>query len=218
MLVGNDNHLLMYYVGFERLAKIPYRMMIGSAISLDAGVTFQKTTEAPVLDRVLDELFFRAGPLVFRDGQEFVMLYAGGSHWKSVGGHLRPVYDLRVTHSSDGYQWESPGQVILPVDDRNFGFGRPWLGPPTDSPSVQVLLSVRDADTSRYRMGIASFGRDWDLVSLQYGIGLEPNLEAPEAENTVFAATVSVGSKLWCFYNGDDFGRDGVLLAELLEP
>jgi hypothetical protein len=32
----------------------------------------------------------------------------------------------------------------------------------------------------------------------------------------MYAAAITAHGKTWCFYNGNDFGRDGFALAELI--
>jgi hypothetical protein len=51
---------------------------------------------------------------------------------------------------------------------------------------------------------------------VQLGIGLEPEGTGFESDATLFAATLEVDGRIWCVYNGNDFGRHGVALAELM--
>lgn len=212
-----DGATLMYYAGFEKLKSIRYRIMVGLAISKDRGKSFERVSQAPILDRAPGELFIRGGPFVRITKQGYEMIYAGGSSWRKVGGREQPVYDLRRVLSEDGIKWNSVSQIIIPTDNRNFAFGRPWIYT-SSRKQTTMFVSVRDSHSKSYRMAIARFSKDWDLNSLDYGIGLDPDGRGSESIQTTFAATIRVAGTTWCFYNGNDFGQDGVLLAELVSP
>ena len=209
-----SGELRMYYAGFERLSTVRYRIMVGIALSADGGKSFTRNSQAPALDRIDGELMFRGGPLVLPDGDGYSMIYAGGGSWIASDEKELPVYDLRVAHSRDGLTWDGPGRVIIPTDDSKHGFGRPWLYETTEE-GITLLLSIRDRESGRYRVGSATLDKKLRLGSLSYGIGLEPSDSAFETRSTLFAATITCAGREWCFYNGNDFGVDGVAVAEL---
>ena len=44
-------------------------------------------------------------------------------------------------------------------------------------------------------------------------LGLEPNGEGEEQRMTAYSAVVRSGRKYFMFYNGSDYGKNGILLA-----
>lgn len=207
--------LLMHYAGFELLSAVRYRIMVGAAISEDEGQTFHRVSEVPVLDRVDGESLFRGGPFVSRITNGYEMLYVGGEDWVDIDGKLIPSYSLRRIHSADAMQWDEPAETVLPSTENFVGYGRPWpFRHPTQG--SKLLVSVRDVTSKRYRMAVAQMDESRGFSDVELGIGLEPQGGGFESHDTIFAATVEVEGRIWCFYNGNNFGSDGVALAELV--
>ena len=211
-----DGTVRMYYAGFELLTRIRYRILTGVAISWDGGDSFSRQSQVPLLERSEEQLAFRCGASVWPSDDSFRMYYVGGSDWTELAGRQVPSYELFVTESTSPSVWPSPGRKILPVDDLCAAYGRPW---PLQLPNgISLLLfSVRDRALGEYRMASAPLSADGSLGPLEMGIGLEPPERTYASSVTLHAATITVEGRTWCFYNGDDFGRDGFAVAELVE-
>ena len=51
-----DNLIYLYYVGFQLAVKIPYFMFGGLAISYDNGDSFERVSENPILEKMMNYL------------------------------------------------------------------------------------------------------------------------------------------------------------------
>jgi len=207
--------LYMYYAGFELCTQVRYRVFSGLAISEDGGETFRRANRAPVLDRGDDELLFRGGPFVRRDGERFRMWYVGGSGWTDVAGKTLPVYDLRSVDSDDGIRWPAQGPVCLPLNHADeHGFGRPWVLPADGG--FEMFYSIRSRSAGAYRLGYArsADGLHWarDDARMQ----LDVSAQGFDSKAIMYSAVVDVDGRRYCFYNGNQFGIDGFAVAEAL--
>ncbi len=208
-----DGRLLMYYVGFELGTKIRYRLLSGLAVSTDHGLSFTRHSPTPILERSAQDLYFRGGPYVVVEKDRFRMWYVGGSSWLEVNGKTLPEYRIKYLESTDGVTWSGDGQVVIDITrDDEHGFGRPWV---MEHPQrgYSMYYSIRRKSLGAYRMGYATSrdGLVWDRQD--DAIGLDAGPDAYDNHAIMYAAVVEVGGRTYCYYNGNDFGKDGFAVA-----
>lgn len=210
-----DGRMFMYYVGFELGTKIRYRLLTGLAVSEDGGEIFQRYSPVPILERTKSELFFRGGPYCLRESERFRLWYVAGSEWIDLDGKPMPVYDVRYAESDDGIHWPEKGEVqISIVDPDEHGFGRPCVIPKSDG-GYRMFYSVRRRSFGAYRLGYAESedGRVWKRMDDK--LNLDVSLGSFDSEAIMYAAPLVVDDRLYVFYNGNEFGRDGFAVAVL---
>jgi hypothetical protein len=68
-----------------------------------------------------------------------------------------------------------------------------------------------------YRMGFAkSMDSEIEWQRKDEELGLDVTKGSFDSDAIMYAAAITAHGKTWCFYNGNDFGRDGFALAELI--
>ena len=208
-----DGRLFMYYVGFELCHHIRYRLLTGLAISEDNGLTFHRHKKTPILERSSEEQHFRCGPFVTLDKNLFRMWYVAGSDWESIDGKEMPIYDIRYMESADGFSWPDYGRVVLPVSlAQEHGFGRPYVM--QDGNTYRMHYSIRKRNPAGYRLGFALSENGLDWIRKDSEIGIDISASKYDSDAVEYGAEISVGGKTWFLYNGNDFGRDGLCMAE----
>jgi predicted GH43/DUF377 family glycosyl hydrolase len=212
VLRGQDGRLWMYYVGFELCHHIRYRLLSGLAISDDEGDSFQRYSEAPILERSMHELHFRGGPFVLQDEGRFRMWYVAGSAWETIDGKSMPLYDIRLVESADGVTWPSVGRVVLEVTSAEHGFGRPYVL--RDAEGYRMHYSIRRRNPARYRLGYATSvdGVHWTRHDDVIGLDVSPG--GWDSDSVEYGAEIRAGGHDWLLYNGDDFGVTGFGIAQ----
>lgn len=207
-----DGRMLMYYVGFEIGSRIRYRLLTGLAVSEDGGMTFRRMSDTPILERSDAELYFRAGPFVVQDGDRFRMWYVAGSRWIELDGKSMPEYRIMYLESADGVHWGPAGRLVMDITrEDEYGFGRPWVL--RDPAGYSLYYSVRRKSHRAYRMGYARSrdGLSWDRQDDRLNLDAGPG-DFDDAAIS-YAAPIELDGTTWCFYNGNDFGREGFALA-----
>lgn len=208
--------LFMYYAGFELCTHIRYRIFSGLAVSIDGGMSFQRHSRAPILDRTDDELFFRGGPFALYDEGVFKLWYVAGSKWTSLNDKLMPVYDLRYQESKDGIHWSDTGKLSMAITGKDeHGFGRPWVvkRAPND---YQLFYSIRRRSFAAYRLGYAESTDGINWLRKDEEMGLEVSPGGFDSDAIMYSAVISISDKTYCFYNGNNFGERGFGVAELM--
>jgi hypothetical protein len=212
--LGNGK-MFMYYVGFELGTKIRYRLLTGLAISEDRGDTFRRYSTTPVLERTSTELYFRCGPYCLYGPQRFRLWYVAGSEWTSLDGKYMPVYDIRYAESEDGIHWPDQGEIQIPITEPDeHGFGRPCVVPKLDG-GYRMFYSVRRRSFGSYRLGYAESEDGYVWTRMDHKLNLDVTPGSFDSDAIMYAAPIMIEDKLYVFYNGNAFGRDGFAIAML---
>lgn len=214
----NDGRVYLYYTGFQLGHKIRHYNFGGLAISNDGGQSFQRYSEAPVMDRADEGLFVRAGQSIEKaeDGG-FHVIYSAGSSWHMCLGELRPVYDVFYQKSPDGIQLEKAGKKIVTCDlSIEHGLGRPQIIRLGDM--YYAFYTRRIIEGMKYFIGCAR-SKDcntWERIDHVFdGIAYGSEDEF-DCDMIYFPAAVKISdSKALLFYSGNYFGKDGLGAIEL---
>ena len=208
-----SGELYMYYAGFEICEKIRYRILTGLAISKDNGETFFRYSECPVLERADEENYFRCGAHVTYENGTFRMWYIAGSSWIQLQGVMYPKYNMRYLESADGVTWPQSGSVVLETDETVHGYGRPWLLTDINGNS-DLFYSARDIKTSKYSIGLARKSREFGWHRVDSESGFSVGESSFTKDSLMFASFARHENRVYCFYNGDQFGEEGFAFAE----
>lgn len=212
-----NGRMLMYYVGFELGTRIRYRLLSGLATSDDDGVTFERHSQVPILERRPDDLYFRGGPYVLHENGRFRMWYVGGSRWLDIEGKSMPEYRVKYIESADGTTWSGSGRLVLDITEPDeHGFGRPWIMP-HPAGGYEMYFSVRRKSLRAYRMGYAVSPDGLTWLRKDEEMGLDITSGAFDSDAIMYAAPIRIASGMHCYYNGNDFGRDGFAVATRLD-
>jgi predicted GH43/DUF377 family glycosyl hydrolase len=201
--------LRMYYSGFQLQTKIPYTIFSGLAASESTDDDFRRSREAPILDRTEGELFFRASPLVLRDGGRWRMWYFGGSDWIQTQRKALPCYSLRHIESDDGISWSGRSTECLVPKAPEIGFGRPFVL--RDGSLYRMWYSIRSPQG--YRLGYATSPDGLQWTREDDSVGIKPSQTGWDSEMICYAAVVPTAAHWLMFYNGNNYGRTGVGVA-----
>lgn len=205
----------MYYAGFELFQKIRYKLFTGLAISSDGGLNFIKHSITPIIDRSPGESNFRAGPYCIKSGHSFKLWYVAGEEWLDINGKSMPMYEIRFMESSDGINWPKNGSIVIPIESQDeHGFGRPYVFQSKDG-LYQMFYSVRRKSFQAYRMGYAESNDCEKWMRHDEYLNLDTTKNSFDSDAIMYAAPFYINEKLHIFYNGNNFGFDGIGLAVL---
>lgn len=218
-VVRDGASIRLYYSGWARLAgRAPYHNTTGLALSDDGGRTFRRACAGPVLDRSPGEPFSATSPCVLVDQGVWHAFYSAGLGWIEIDGKLEHVYDLRHAVSSDGIEWRRTPQPALPQTFAEEAITRPTLLRLTDG-RWAMWFCHRGSRGFRggahaYRIGFASSTDLWTWMRDDALAGIDVSPDGFDSQMIAYPCVVRVGDRTLMFYNGNDFGREGLAWAE----
>jgi hypothetical protein len=223
VLVGDK--VYAYTCGWSQRVSVSVETSIGLAISEDNGETFTRFGDGPILSASVNEPMLVGDGFVKEYDGQFHMWYIFGKEWLTETANEPParVYKIGYASSSNGIEWKKNdgAEIIQSV-----------LGP-DECQALPSILKIgklyhmvfcyrhatdfRTNPTRAYKLGYAYSS---DLVSWTRNdslLGL--NFTDPSWDNEMqcYPNIFNIGNKVFLLYNGNQFGRFGFGLAELLD-
>ena len=202
----SNNEKALYYIGWNPGSTVRMHLFGGLAISNDNGKTFTRWSESPIIERNKNDHYLNTAPWVVKVEDGFRMYYVSGVEWKHKD---LPRYNIKVAFSSNGKDWVRNGHICINFknEDEN-ALARPYVI--KDGSIWKMWFAYKGA---AYKIGYAESvdGINWDRNdSYNYFLGGESNFDSKMME---YAAIVSYKNRKYMFYNGNNYGYDGIGLA-----
>jgi hypothetical protein len=211
-VLARPDGLSLYYIGWQRAARVPYLLLAGLANSPD-GTTFERLRRTPVLERTSREPWVRSAITIIRQANQLRAWYVSATGWTTFEDRPVPTYILRSAESTDGIVWrEQAAAAIDFATPDEFGFGRPWV---IQDPGVlRMWYSIR-SHSRPYRIGYAESNDRTAWVRKDDSVGIEASPSGWDSEMLCFPCVIDAGGQRLMFYNGNRHGRTGFGAAVL---
>lgn len=210
--------------GWNRRVSVSVDTAIGLAISRNDGLTFQRIGSGPVLAASQNEPCLVGDGFVKVINHVFHMWYIFGTGWKKYATDAAPDRTYKIGHatSADGIEWtKEEARCIIP--DR--------LGP-DESQALPTVIGIgkrhhmffcyRESFDFRKTTGRGyRIGHAWsdDLVNWMRD-DEQPQLAGTpndwDSDMQCYPHIFECDEKIYLLYNGNEFGRYGFGLAELI--
>jgi sucrose-6-phosphate hydrolase SacC (GH32 family) len=194
--VEHEGKVYLYYSGWSRSSSVPYTNSTGLAVSEDWGKTFTKISDGPILGKSLHDPYSATSPCVLKDKNGWYMWYCSGTDWIQIRDKYEHTYDIKYAHSRDGILWQTSGEIIIKAKVEGEAITRPYVM--QDTAGYHMWFCYRGSQdfrdgTDAYRIGYAYSNdlRSWQRDDAKAGI------------------TLSKDGRMYMFYNGNSFGREG---------
>jgi len=201
-----DGQLHLYYIGWNPGSTVRVHLFGGLAISSDKGESFERWSRAPIIERCPVDPFLNTAPWVVKFEQGYRMYYVSGCGW--VHKDL-PRYNIKTATSRDGKIWHRDGHVCIDfANESENALARPYVL--YEDGVWKMWFSHKGED---YRLGYAESD---DGVIWQRGdelAGLDVSEDGWDSEMLEYAAIVNFEGQHFMFYNGNNYGYDGIGLA-----
>ncbi len=196
----------LYYIGWNPGSTVRMHIFGGLAISKDGGKTFERWSRAPILERTRTDPYLNTAPWVVRTGDGYRIFYVSGHEWLNKD---LPRYNIKTGHSQDGKHWVREGHVCLDFkDDTEHALARPYVI--LADGLWRMWFSYKSVE---YRIGYAESrdGLNWERLDHLASIDVSPS--GFDSEMVEYAAVVRHDDHCFMFYNGNNYGFDGIGLA-----
>jgi len=201
----------LYYVGFKPGGTTRMDLFGGLAISEDQGLSFERYSEAPILERSKINPFINTAPFVLKERDLWRMYYVGGVEW--IHKDL-PRYNIQYATSSDGLEWKRGGHVCIDFASKEeHALAKPWVIKEND---VYKMWFGYKGDASKggaYVIGYAESKDGFNWIRNDDYAGIDCSKSGWDSEMIEYATVVIYQDRKYMFYNGNAYGRDGFGLA-----
>lgn len=205
-VIEDGDELRLYYIGWNPGSTVRMHLFGGLAISTDGGRTFTRWSRAPIIERCPTDPFLNTAPWVVKADDGWNMYYVSGTGWRHKD---LPRYNIKLARSPDGKTWHRDGHVCIDfVDESENALARPYV---VREDGVWKMWFAHKGDA--YRLGYAESadGAAWRRDPA--GAGIAPGPDGFDSDMQEYAAVVRHNGQRFMFYNGNNYGYDGILLA-----
>ncbi|GAB0058358.1 hypothetical protein SIID45300_02707 [Candidatus Magnetaquicoccaceae bacterium FCR-1] len=203
--VGDE--IRLYYIGWNPGVTVRMHLFGGLAVSKDGGNTFQRWSQAPILERCPTDPYLNTAPWAVWSGEEWRLYYVCGTGWRHQD---LPRYHIRMARSKDGLHWQRDGHVCIDfAGEHENALARPYV---VLEEGIWKMWFAHKGEA--YRLGYAESqdGCLWERMDERVGITVSSGV-ACDSEMIEYAAVINHHGQRIMYYNGNDYGKDGICLA-----
>lgn len=200
----------MYYIGFKPGGTT--RMDLFGGIAQFKNDRLERLSEAPIIERCKINPYINTAPFVIENINKtpckYFMYYVAGCEW--INKDL-PKYNIQIAYSNDGINWIRNGDVCIDFKDKEeVALARPYVIYYKDQ--YHMWFSYKGG---AYNIGYAtsSDGIKWDRQDESGGMKATGVNGDFDSEMIAYGCVVPYKKKLYMFYNGNNYGYDGIGLA-----
>ena len=209
--LGNDR-IRLYNVGWNPGHCSPlFYAAIGVAESGDMGETIDWRCNAPIMDRSEFDPMSVTGPWVLLENGRFRMWYVSGLGWIKTPEGLKSKYHIKYAESDDGLIWNRRGIVSIDfVNECEMNIARPTVL--FNGANYETWFSYSTGSGYKIGYGCSKDGISFKRKKLETEI-INPGDYCFESDAVCHPMIVEHKGKRFAFYNGNQFGMDGIALA-----
>jgi hypothetical protein len=199
---------MMYYIGWNRAVSVPYRLSIGLALKTKDSHNFAKFSQGPIIDRSPSNPYFVTTPHVSFENEKFEMLMSVGTNWISHEGRTESIYSTMRAVSGDGIHWDQFEDINLGITENPICIARPFGSDSHIYFSQRRIRNFREKNAG-YRIRATRISDNLDKENCTF----EWN-SINDDRDRAYASLMKFNGKRYLFYNGEEFGRFGIHIAE----
>lgn len=208
-LMRRNSRIYLYYLGWNLCKTIPFRNSIGIAVSNDQGKSFERYSNAPIIDRNIIDPISLSYPFLLLDADKYRIWYGSCEEWQ--GSSVRDYFfSIKYAESKDGITWTRLGSYSLKCDrDVEDAIARPHVI--KDQDRFRMWYSKKKGEF--YKIGYAESidGINWQRLDSHVGIDVSP--EGWDSEMIEYPFVFDHDGERYMLYNGNGYGKTGFGLA-----
>lgn len=209
ILSFNDQQWL-FYSGWTREVKVPFRFNIGLAKAMHASESYIRYSEGPVIGQTMLDPYMAGAPFIIIENGIWRMWYVSCLGWK-VNGIARHFYHIKYTYSDDGVKWFNQRITAIDFkDEKEFAIARPVVL--HENNIYKMWYSYRGL---HYKIGYAESndGITWQRKDEE--VNLELSATGWDSEMICYGFIFDHNDSRYMLYNGNGYGKSGIGLATL---
>lgn len=205
-VIREGNTLWMHHIGFKPGGTTRMDLFAGLCSSVSNGETFERWSEAPILERSRVNPFINTAPWVISWRGGYRMYYVSGVEW--VNRNL-PRYNIQTAFSPNMTDWEREGLVAMNFAEGENALARPYVI--EDDGIYRMWFSSKGG---RYIPQYAESVDGINWVRDPRGGGLTPGQSgSPDSEMICYPIVLKNRDQHVVFYNGNNYGEEGICVA-----
>ncbi len=207
-IIKNGKEIFLYYVGWKPRSTTRYSLVAGLAISKNNGKTFIRYSRSPILNLTNREPFsVLTAPWVIKKNGIWKMWYVSGEVW------IHPDltrYNIKYAYSKNGKKWVQTGKICIKLKSNERAIARPCVF--YENNFYHMIYSY-ETFKQKYRLGYAKSKNGIDWIRKDKNFKFTVSKSGWDSEMVEYGSITKYDKKIYMFYNGNKYGKDGIGLA-----
>jgi hypothetical protein len=223
-ILAHQEKIFAYTCGWSRRVSVSVETSTGFAESKNNGLSFNKLGLGPVLSSSLKEPMLVGDSFVRVYDGLFHMWYIFGQRWLEANENEPPARVYKIAHavSKDGFNWQKEEGVQIISDILNVDECQALPTVIKIGERYHMYFCFRQATDFRknaqrgYRLGYAWSTNlvNWQRDDENAGISISES--GWDGEMMCYPHIFEANGKVYLLYNGNEFGKHGFGMAELV--
>jgi len=210
-VIKKKSSFFLYYIGWQPRVTTRYSLVAGLAIS-KKGKIFKRYSECPILNTNKKEPYsILTAPFVIKVRKaKWFMWYVSCKYWKKKD---LPIYDVKYSISKDGLNWTQTGRTCINLKKNERAIARPYV---IYKNKVFRMWYSYEKKVGTYKIGYAESkdGIKWKRKDNKI-IFYNKKASKTDSQMKEYSAIIEHKSRFYMFYNGNNYGKMGIELAQL---
>lgn len=211
-IIFNGDEVRCYYGGWNAGQHGLFYSSIGMAISSDGGETFTKVCDYPILTRDQFDYWAVLAPSVLKEDNLWKMWYVSGKDLYYHDNHLQSVYDIKYACSSDGMHWKKTGECSFALEEDEKNIGRVCVLP-NDMGVYKAWCSVVKKQKNTYQLAFSESVNGINFIRKDNLFSFQSSEQPWDRDVQAYPWIIDHQGQLYMFYNGRNYGKDGIGIA-----
>ena len=202
-VVNHGGRKYLYYIGWNRGETVSE--VTGLAISNNRGITFERVSEAPILDRTGREpyLILVLSSILVEDGL-WRMWYDSSDKWINK---TLPKYNIKYAQSYNGISWCRNGIISLDYEHpKESRISRACVIKEDNIYKMWYCYAIEDGG---YTIGYAESGEGITFSRKDEEVGIHKSKSGWDSEMICYPSVFTHKGKKYMVYNGNNYGETG---------
>lgn len=204
-LVVKDGIHYLYTIGFKPGGTTRMDLFGGLALSKNNGDSFFRWSEAPILERNKVNPYINTAPWVIKYKDKYIMYYVGCVEW--VNKDL-PRYNIQLAYSNDCINWTRNGDIAIDFEEGEDALARPYVV--IEEGLFKMWFSSKG---SEYIIKYAESYDGLKWIRKNCDFKLSSPIKDVDDKMTCYPVVLKYMNKTIMYYNGNNYGAEGICLA-----
>lgn len=208
----HENKLYLFYAGYQLLQKVRFTVFTGLAISEDNGLSFKRYQNTPITERTNDEFLFRVIHSIIHENGIYKIWYGAGKSFQSGKSKTLPKYDIKYMETTSLLSFPTESQTVLVCGEGEYRLGRPYV---ILHEKIYYMFFGASNEKTDYRLAFAESKNGIDWTRNDSRLNFKTENDSFDSQMNAFPSVILHKDKIYLFYNGNEFGKEGFGLSIL---
>lgn len=212
-VVEDSDKLYMFYAGYNIGYHVRMTIFAGLAVSEDGGNTFRKVSKVPIMDRTENERLFRVVHTALKDSDGWKIYYGAGNGFRQGAKKTLPVYEIMLLQTDELTDLRREGKKVIGNAEGEHRVGRPYV---LKNNGKYEMYFGGGSENIPYQLAYAESDDGIHWVRDDEKLGLKLSDSGWDSQMMAYPGVIRYKGRTYLFYNGNDYGKEGVGYAELV--